>query len=171
MQAEAAVEAGDVPVDISELGRTGQLFVGESVLQGLAFSGSELEISSRQFSLMTGVTTLDEFDNPKLEYERGLSRMRVSMRGQVEDHSPGEVVVSVTGLSLRMLDSDDQSLGTDESERLIKGLAENGVIFPEASSSEPLSVTFNFTATDEDYEEVVLTADADFFQSFKGRAQ
>ena len=162
---------GEVAVDISEFGMQGAQFTGEATLTDgeLYFEDSELEISTIVFSLNTGVLVLDEFDNPALEYDGQTARMLVHISGEVQDHSPGEVVMSVTAVSPRMLDADDQALGTDSAEQLIDELAANGVTFPEVSTADPLDVTFNISATDEDYEQIIMTSDADFFQRFEGR--
>lgn len=164
-------QVGDVAVDISEFGMMGTQFVGPATLseQKLVFDDSEVEISTIVFSMITSIVVLDEFDSPELEYEGVPARLRVHLNGEVQDHSPGEFVVSLTGVSLRILDSDDQQLGTDSAEELVEGLAANGVSFPEGvTSADPLEVTFGITANDEDYSEIYMSSDAPFFESFVG---
>ncbi len=147
---DITVEAtGDVAVDISDFGMRGQMFSGVAVLSGHPL-------------------VLDEFDNPPLEYRDEPAVLRVHLSGQVLNHAPGQVEVQLTSLSPRFTEN-ERALGTANSEELLRRLAENGVFFPEATTANPMEVTFTITASDEDYSEIYLTADADFFQLFESR--
>ena len=162
-------EYGEIDVNIRSFGMRGKEFIGDAKLseRGLLFEDSKLELSTIIFSLTTSVMELDQFCNPSLTYKNEPARIRIHISGEIKDYTPGEFSVRLTGLSLRMLDSNEQALGTTDAEELIAGLASNGIFFPEVNTAKPLEVKFQITASDENYNKIFVTSDADFFQIFK----
>lgn len=163
---------GSVEVDINDFGMFGKEFIGSATLtnKDIVFEESKVELSNIVFSMITEPILLDKFDSPKLEYKDQPAKLSVHISGEVKDYSPGSFVVSLTGVSPRMLDSDHQALGTADSEELIKGLSENGVTFPKGiNTSNQMEVKFNISASDEDYSSIYLSSDDDFFKYFEGK--
>lgn len=171
---EEVSDNGEVPVDISRFGITGTDLIGTATLteRDLVFEDSFIELSPNIMSFGSGAIELDVFDAPELYYDEGQTAwMRIHFTGQVQEHSPGEMVLAVESISPRMLDSSQQALGTSTAERLVDELADNGTSFPQPEHDDPLMVTFQITASDEDYSEIYLSADADFFGFFEGVEQ
>ncbi len=161
---------GDVLVDIADFGMTGESFIGSAILSAaeIQFPNTEIELSTIVVSMSTSPLSLEQFTNPPLEYNGEPALLRVTLVGEVQDHEPGSIDVEVTGLFLRMLDQDEQMLGTSDTEELIDGLAQNGVEFPTATTSDRFAMSFGVTAKDEDYTEIYITSDKDFFVHFTG---
>lgn len=165
-------DEGAMAVDIRDFGIRGRQFTGSATMseQKLVFEDSEVEISPIIFSMTTSVLILDGSHGPALEYDGKPARMRIHLSGEVLSNSPGKIVVSMTGISPRILDSNEQQLGTEHSEEIIRSLASKGILFPKGiNTSNPFEITFSITASDENYSDLYITSDADFFQNFKGQ--
>lgn len=119
-----------------------------------------LNVSSGNFSL-------EGFDDPPVEYRGEPVRMRLRLFGEVSQDEPGRLRWTVQQLSPRMINADEQALGSDSAEEALEALRENGVEIPDFDDDE-VEVDLTVEVSDEDYGEIVLASDWEHFHSFAG---
>lgn len=161
---------GDVLVDISDFGMSGRDVIGTAILTTghLAFSETEVSVSTIVFNLSSGLLSLEQFTNPPLHYNGEPVMLRVTLTGKVTDHEPGSFTIDVTGSHLRLMDQSGQMLGTVDTEDLVQGLKDNGVEFPSATTAVRFEMEFNISANDESYSKVYISSNEGFFTRFTG---
>ncbi|MFA9476668.1 hypothetical protein ACERK3_00030 [Phycisphaerales bacterium AB-hyl4] len=161
----------DVQFDLSEVGLRGMRFdEGEAVLleDGLTFPGARVEIAGVGImTLATESVSLESFDDPAIEFRGEPVRMLFRMRGEVSQDEAGQLLWTVDRVTPRMLDGDDQALGTNTAEEALEALRANGVNVPEVGD-DGREVTLTVEVSDEDYSELSFTSDWEALQRFTG---
>lgn len=146
--------------DLKDAGMRGMIWTGSARLLSpdMEFDLERLEMGTITFSLITEPADLSEFNNPPLEFRGESVNMAVHISGRVNEHRPGRIETEIE--SVRPIFSG--GLGSNDEENMVKALASNGVVLPRASSAEPISVTFNVLAHDEENLRISLTSDVDW---------
>lgn len=157
---------GGSEFDLGDVGMRGMQWSGQAVLleNGLEFDDAEMELSTLGFTLRGNRFDLGQFDDPDLEFRGEPATMTVRLSGRIEDREPGWFSVSLNSASARFGDYRGQALGTDTAEEIRQVLEKQGIVFPEIDRDNPPVVTFEVSASDEDYTELVLTSDIDFIE-------
>lgn len=160
-----APDAGQA-FDLGDIGMRGMEWRGEAtLLGGLHFPEAELDLSTIAFQLRTEPRDMSEFDSPALEFRGEPVSMALHVSGLIEDREPGRFSVAIE--SVRPAFSGGP--GTAGTEALLADLAANGIALPAADSSNPILVTFEARAADEDRREITLRSDADWIESVEMR--
>ena len=149
---------------LEDLGMRGMEWSGRAVLleQELEFEDVDLELNTIAFILRGDRFDLGQLDDPDLEFRGEPATMSLRMSGLIQDHEPGRIAVKLNRLSARFGDHEGAALGGDSADEVRQALEERGIEIPELDDDNTVLVTFEISASDEDYTEVVLTSDVDF---------
>lgn len=156
--------------ELDSIGLRGMSWSGEATFRDpeLVFPDSSLELSTSSLGLTTGTIDLGRFDDSELTYDGEPARLRVVVNALITEHEPGHVRADIVNVSPRYLDQEERALGSDSADRIKVGLARHGVTFPDPDSDDPIEVSLEIAASDEDYKDIVLSSDSDLLQAFRG---
>ena len=156
------IEGNTSAFDVSDVGMRGMSWIGEATLLGaeLDFPETEMELSTRFFTLMAGHRDMSRFNNPPLEFRDGPVDMGLRIQGSVEEQAPGRLVLAIDSIRPNF----SAGLGTSSREEMLADVAANGIIIPEVSREDPLMVTLSISRAGEDNSEIAVTSDSDLIR-------